>query len=341
MTGTVHEMAPLVLQHDGAGAERHQQGNSTSLVPSAGMFAGLTRLERELQVTVLVEHTAATIREARKAGEPAEVMSAYKDQAAAIADLSKRVDVAKDIILDTQVVQRSAERGLGSAIRAGQADGTIRAQGTNAKVHVAGIRGSVSRKSEPDVHDDRVSPEAFFTHGEERRDIYALADNGTEEDFDAALVEAREEGNVSRANVVRKLKDRVARDEADQANREARRGDMQAWHEQLSEKYPLPRLAFEAEGHERHSTVEAFASAARETYKVGYRFNEKTYAKHVAQSQTWLENVAMSIEVSRDVLSHIDYSTITPEQADDALQRIDLRQLKKFITNLEGIKNND
>ena len=43
-------------------------------------------------------------------------------------------------------------------------------------------------------------------HGKKGDGIYALTDNATDDQFESALTEARDEGNVSRANVVRKLK---------------------------------------------------------------------------------------------------------------------------------------
>lgn len=346
MSAEVIEMAPHKLQLVGAGAERHQQDQSTAMVPAASMFAGLTLMEREIMVTGLIETAARSLREAVKAGEPAEVMSAYKDQTAAIADLTKRIDVSKDAVLDAQVLQRSAERSLGVAIRQGQEDGSIarKGQGGGPKSDYVRNGSHISVISSSNVEQDVPGPMDFASRAELHghsggTGIYALADNGTEEDFEAALTEAREDGNVSRMNVVRKLKERVERAEVESASSEAKRTDMLAWHQQLAETYPLPRLAFEAEGHERHSTAEAFASAARDTYKVSYRFNEKSYAKHVAQSQDWLDRSSMSIEVSLGVLSHIDFSTITPEQAEEALQRIDLSQLKQYIKTLEGITN--
>ena len=157
--------------------------------------------------------------------------------------------------------------------------------------------------------------------------------------LDAVDSGASVRGEYERVSAVRHSQQAMDREEPVASNEAERRADMQEWHERLAQRYPTPRLAFEAEGHERHSTLEAFSAAARATYKVTYRHTEKSYAKHVAQSQTWLENVAMSIEVSRDVFSNIDFSTITPELAADALQRIDISQLTSFIKKLKGITN--
>lgn len=114
--------------------------------------------------------------------------------------------------------------------------------------------------------------------------------------------------------------------------------DSRVWHESLAAKYPLPRIAFDAEGRDRHATLDAFQASARR-YGVEYQFNEKSYARHAAQSADWLERSSTNIEVAFDVFSHIDFSTITPEQAVEALQRIEAlpRQLNLFIRELKGI----
>lgn len=125
---------------------------------------------------------------------------------------------------------------------------------------------------------------------------------------------------------------------ATETSRPGHREEMRTWHQSLADRYPLPRLAFEAEGRTRHSTVDAFATAARDTYGIKYRFTEKAYAKHAEQSQDWLERSSTNIEVALDVLGHIDFSTITKEQAEEALQRLDVtRQLNIYIRSLKEI----
>lgn len=337
MSAEVIEMTPHTLQRAGVVTEGNQYVHSTAVAPVASMFTGLTRQERELAATGLVETASGMLKQAVEAGESAEVMSSYKDQAAAIADLTKRIDVSKDVVLDAQVLQRRAERALGVAIRAGQAVGTIR----------GGSNGG-DRRSVADASTEIGSPYDFAKHTELYGDgkaggngILTMADSGSNAEFDEAVTEAREEGNVSRANVVRKLKQTAVRAEASEDASEAHRSDMQAWHEQLADKYPLPRLAFEAEGRQRHETLTSFQNAATSRYNVKYRFNEKSYARHAAQSADWLERSSMNLEVALDVLTHIDFSTITPEQAHEALQRIEAlpHQLKLYIRELKGITN--
>ncbi|OFT62611.1 hypothetical protein HMPREF3159_03605 [Brachybacterium sp. HMSC06H03] len=118
-------------------------------------------------------------------------IGAAKLTAVRAAEFSKRLDLSKDTVLEAQMQQRRWERALGTAIREGQAVGEIRSNGQHASC------GAVSSPSD-------YAKQVDLTHPE--RGIYALADNATDAEFESALTTARDEGNVSRANVVRKLK---------------------------------------------------------------------------------------------------------------------------------------
>ena len=118
-------------------------------------------------------------------------IGAAKLTAVRAAEFAKRLDLSKDTVLEAQMQQRRWERALGAAIREGQAAGEIRSNGQHASC------GAVSSPSD-------YAKQADLTHPE--RGIYALTDNTTDAEFESALTTARGEGNVSRANVVRKLK---------------------------------------------------------------------------------------------------------------------------------------
>lgn len=78
---------------------------------------------------------------------------------------------------------------MGKAIRAGQERGEIRTRGEHSLV----------------LPDRKNSTQDYYGGGSEQADIATMATADTET-FDVALTEARAEGNVSRANVVRKVK---------------------------------------------------------------------------------------------------------------------------------------
>lgn len=99
---------------------------------------------------------------------------------------------------------RRAEYALGKAIRAGQERGEIRRQGEtgNRFDRWSGEAGHTlnSIKTSPT---DFASPDEL--HNKTRTGIYDLVDDVHEDQFKEAITEARDEGNLSRANVVRKV----------------------------------------------------------------------------------------------------------------------------------------
>lgn len=118
-----------------------------------------------------------------------------KSQAEAIRVYTAQKQLGKDAELTAAEIVRRAERGLGLAIRKGQAEGTIRTQGvTNYRpgqhIGVANV----------------LSPVDVAPNTNERSDVYAVTDNVSDEQFEDAITAAREEKNMSRANVVRKVK---------------------------------------------------------------------------------------------------------------------------------------
>lgn len=161
----------------------------------------------EASVITLLEKAAQWLAEAVHRGEPSEV-AAVKAQLATAAEATKQLGLSKDIQLDAQEMVRRAEYALGKAIRRGQAEGVIAT-----KVEMASYAGHMSagqRLGLSQSLERPVKPSDFATESElmgARGDgIYALADNADPEQFEAALANAKAEGNPSRANVVRKIK---------------------------------------------------------------------------------------------------------------------------------------
>lgn len=110
----------------------------------------------------------------------------------------------------TELVRR-AERGLGKAVRRGQETGEIRSVNDVRYRKDRQVASSVHEGNAAGVHQvntekPKRSPREFFGGGKDYADIYALTDGVTDEQFDGAISEAKDEGNLSRANVVRKVK---------------------------------------------------------------------------------------------------------------------------------------
>lgn len=88
---------------------------------------------------------------------------------------------------------RRAERCIGVAVRRGQEAGTIRRRGETGK-------------GRPAI--DGREATIYTGRGDERSDTYAVTDNVSDEQYEGALAEAKAEENLSRANVVRKVRER-------------------------------------------------------------------------------------------------------------------------------------
>lgn len=91
--------------------------------------------------------------------------------------------------------QRRWERALGTAIRAGQDAGEIAVKGGDHRTN------SGSQTLVEDIVPDAKN---VLMGSRKSPGAYALTDNATEAEFEDALTAAKNDGNVSRANVVRK-----------------------------------------------------------------------------------------------------------------------------------------
>lgn len=113
----------------------------------------------------------------------------FKAWAATVAEMTRQKGLSKDIQMDAQEMVRRAERGIGQTVRNGQATGEIAPNGRP-----------------PETYPDRKSSSTdFLKPGNEMTETYSLTDDVSDEQFEKALTEGREEGNVSRANVIRKV----------------------------------------------------------------------------------------------------------------------------------------
>ena len=122
--------------------------------------------------------------------------------------------------LCTRHVVRRAERGIGLAIRKGQAAGVIAKPGDIGGKPTPGIHGSGPRGSRAE-HLDRPAHVASESKAAVS-DFYQMTDGVSDEQFDEAIDEAideaKDEQNLSRANVVRKVR---AKREAGRETRDA------------------------------------------------------------------------------------------------------------------------
>ena len=150
-------------------------------------------------VTVMMNHARTGLLAAIAAQDLPGIVE-FKQKAHAITEISKQLRLGKELQLDAAEFLRRAERGLGVAIREGQASGTVAARGS-----AGGDRRSsfVSSSTE----ETKTSPAEYLgTSGQTQYEVYSMTDGVSDDQFDEAIDEAKSEGNLSRANVARKAK---------------------------------------------------------------------------------------------------------------------------------------
>lgn len=105
----------------------------------------------------------------------------------------------------------------------------------------------------------------------------------------------------------------------------------------LADEYPTLRIAFA--NTDEYSTLEAFNQAARKA-GVTWRFTERQWQMRVATSTDVLNRSSLAVEVALSAIAErVDMATITPEQAAEALERLDSSALNRIIRQLKEISN--
>jgi hypothetical protein len=153
-------------------------------------------------VVAACERARALLRQALEAGE-IEQIAEVRSQAEAVRVYTRQKQLGAEAELAAAEIVRRAERGIGLAIRRAQQQGRIARRGDRGSRGAPGVCGG----NPGDTRGDHLgSAQRFFKHPGERAGAYAMADGATDGEFEDALTAARAEGNLSRANVVRKIR---------------------------------------------------------------------------------------------------------------------------------------
>lgn len=159
-------------------------GEVVSLVPFRA-----ADIERSAQGVVdLLSNARQWLASAVDLTGPAQIALA-KAQIVTAETYAKELQLSKEIQMDAAEMVRRAEYSLDRAIRKGQDEGGIARRGDRVANHP----------------DQKISPSSFFAGGQERSDAYQMGELEPEQ-FESVLTAAKDEGNLSRANVVRKVK---------------------------------------------------------------------------------------------------------------------------------------
>lgn len=182
---------------------------TAEIVPATpDALAAIDPASREAAVTAYLSHARDQLALAVQATGP-EAVAALKAEIATAAEATKQLGLSKEIQTDAQEMVRRAEYALGKAIRAGQDRGEIRRVGEtthqSSYERTVGDRTVVQGAVEQKSGSYKASAKDFVTNTDEYAAVYALTDGTTDSQFEAALADAKAEGNVSRANVVRKI----------------------------------------------------------------------------------------------------------------------------------------
>jgi len=277
------------------------------------------------------EQGRAQLREALEAGD-IDRIAGIRSQAEAVRDRSAQF--GEDSLLAATELARRAERGIGVAIRQGQEEGTIR--GPHGGKRTLQDGGTEPLRSARD----------FGSAGELRagRDhsagIYALTDGVTDDDFEAALAEARAEGDLSRANVARKARSRAAMraDPSDDwvPGPSDRFGEAPAQRRRLIRKWAAEGhssrqiaglLGMGGEGVRRIARAEGIDIAADKVTGNSLHLNSNRIVRETVHS---LEGLAMGIELA-------DAADLDPAEAAEwaASLTTSIRALSRFTRKMK------
>lgn len=152
----------------------------------------------EIAISQMLDKAKSYLEVAMRQADAPRAVADFKAEIIAVAQYAKQKKVSEEIQIDAMSMVRRAERSLGLAIREGQEAGVVHTPSSAASEREAKKHGI---ETQP-----RASSSDYLETSTEMRDTYAMTDNVSDEEFEAALEEAKTEKNLARANVVRKIK---------------------------------------------------------------------------------------------------------------------------------------
>ena len=177
-----------------------------ALVANPDDIAALPAEQRGQMITRALVESKSWLAVATKGTDPTPVAE-FKAWAATVAEMTRQKGLSEEIQLDAQEMVRRAERGIGLVVKQGQEAGVVRKAGER-DAPTANQHGS---NLGPVNNVDRSSPGDFFANKREAVDSRDMTAGVSEEDFEEAIEEAREERNLTRRNVARKTRARSGR----------------------------------------------------------------------------------------------------------------------------------
>lgn len=217
-----------------------------------------------------------------------------KGAAATVSEMTRQLNLSKEARVDAEELVRRAEFALGKAIRAGQDAGTVARHRQGVVVGPDGIRTNRL----PSVED--IEPH-FYSNGSQ---LAQIADSATPEQFEEALARAKAEGNVSRANVARKIRNKPSPGEtrAQRAERIAVLAQQGYTSQQIADKVGVGRSTVTEIARDFDITIHADAARGKRA-----RIN----------AQRVLTGAAESVEAAAFSLQQIDPLELDRDEAQE------------------------
>lgn len=246
-----------------------------------------------------------------------------KAKVATVATATKELGMSKEAQELAVEAVRRAEWALGRAIRKGQEEGTVSTKGSN-----SGLRGSVlSTEPEASPSDFASDLELYDRPSQGKAGILTIGEASPDE-FDAAIEEAKAEGNLSRANVARKIK----RNKPAEAKPSGRAAKADLLRELAAKGYTSHQMCKELD----YARADQVRELARE-YDIDIPADRVRGKAHRFNHQRVLDNVTEAVEVAAISLRDIDPAQL---DKDEALERLDsltasIRALSKATNRIK------
>jgi hypothetical protein len=366
---TVQIEAPVALEHAGAGTDGYQYADSTAIVLDVDSILVADRYRKEIgDVSDLAESiknvgllNPITVRAWHGgyrlvAGERR--LTAFKTLGLRTIDARVARDIAdaRDALVaerDENTARKpmlpSEATALGMAIQEMEAPAALERKAQGGRGGFAtGVPGNTSFEADKWGHKTRdIAAEAVgmspATFTRMKTLVTTVADEKQSEKVRDAARKAV--AAIDNGAPVRTEYDRVRLSKEDAAARPVtaepvkRANDKTDFHHALAALHPTVRIAFEKDGYAEYATFDSFDQAARKA-GVTWKFTERQWQTRVARSADVLGRSSMGIEVALSAIAEVvDMQTITPEQATEALERLDASALNRIIKQLKEISN--
>lgn len=184
-------------------------------VVDANSLVTLTQAQREAAVTAYLTDARDRLAHALEATGP-QAVAQIKAEICTAAEATKQLGLSKEIRDDATEMARRAEFAVNKAIKHGVETGDILSvseiRRRNGLLRAIGA-GQVEQKDYTDLLEKPTPADiepTYYNNASRGGSIKDLGETGaTDDDFEEALANASEEGDLSRANVIRKIRKQV------------------------------------------------------------------------------------------------------------------------------------